>query len=178
MCVVGFTAVHYFTYVSCNYHLINKTNNYFHFLFSYEHPFLLADNRHYPFYLWKNIFRYHCAVKYVLVPVHCACMLVMGRLLGKCVCVCVCVCVCALILSLFSAAEAQSGLWWAPPLHLTRSHSHTHTHMHTPLTAAGSSYISHAVWSLWFLKPCWSFATISYLTCCSAFILLVRPYWG
>ena len=34
----------------------------------YEHPYLLADNRHYPFYIWKNIFRYHHMVKYLLVP--------------------------------------------------------------------------------------------------------------
>ena len=26
--------------------------------FTFEHPYLLADNRHYPFYVWKNIFKY------------------------------------------------------------------------------------------------------------------------
>ena len=25
--------------------------------FTYEHSYLLADNRHYPFYVWKNIFK-------------------------------------------------------------------------------------------------------------------------
>ena len=26
--------------------------------FTFEHPYLLADNRHYPVYVWKNIFKY------------------------------------------------------------------------------------------------------------------------
>ena len=30
--------------------------------FTFEHPYLLADNRHYPFYVWKNIFKYVCGV--------------------------------------------------------------------------------------------------------------------
>ena len=33
-----------------------------------EHPFLLADNRHYPFYLWKNIFRRFPVVRYAAIP--------------------------------------------------------------------------------------------------------------
>lgn len=37
---------------------------------SYTHPYLLADNRHYPFYVWKNIFKRHDLVKYALVPLH------------------------------------------------------------------------------------------------------------
>ncbi|KAI7872910.1 alpha-2-glucosyltransferase Alg10 [Spinellus fusiger] len=36
--------------------------------FTYEHPFLLSDNRHYTFYLWKNVYRYHWAVRYALTP--------------------------------------------------------------------------------------------------------------
>ena len=36
---------------------------------SHVHPYLLADNRHYPFYVWKKIFQRHEAVKYLLVPV-------------------------------------------------------------------------------------------------------------
>ena len=36
--------------------------------YTYTHPYLLADNRHYPFYVWKNIFKRHEAVKYLLVP--------------------------------------------------------------------------------------------------------------
>ncbi|CAG8566513.1 10253_t:CDS:2 [Ambispora gerdemannii] len=36
----------------------------------YEHPFLLSDNRHYTFYVWKNIYRRHVSVKYLLIPVY------------------------------------------------------------------------------------------------------------
>ena len=37
---------------------------------SYEHPYLLADNRHYPFYLWKNVFRSHSQIRYGLLPLY------------------------------------------------------------------------------------------------------------
>ncbi|XP_043569527.1 dol-P-Glc:Glc(2)Man(9)GlcNAc(2)-PP-Dol alpha-1,2-glucosyltransferase isoform X2 [Chiloscyllium plagiosum] len=36
--------------------------------FTYIHKFLLADNRHYTFYVWKNIFQRHELIKYMLVP--------------------------------------------------------------------------------------------------------------
>ncbi|XP_048410334.1 dol-P-Glc:Glc(2)Man(9)GlcNAc(2)-PP-Dol alpha-1,2-glucosyltransferase [Stegostoma tigrinum] len=36
--------------------------------FTYVHNFLLADNRHYTFYIWKNIFQRHELIKYMLVP--------------------------------------------------------------------------------------------------------------
>lgn len=36
--------------------------------YTYTHPYLLADNRHYPFYIWKNVFKRHETVKYLLVP--------------------------------------------------------------------------------------------------------------
>ncbi|KAI9019058.1 alpha-2-glucosyltransferase Alg10 [Hyaloraphidium curvatum] len=36
--------------------------------FTLEHPFLLADNRHYTFYIWKNIFRRHPLAKYLVIP--------------------------------------------------------------------------------------------------------------
>ncbi|KAJ1952179.1 glucosyltransferase [Linderina pennispora] len=38
--------------------------------FTIEHPFLLSDNRHYPFYVWKNIYRRHWAVRYALTPLY------------------------------------------------------------------------------------------------------------
>ncbi|KAG2334980.1 hypothetical protein Bca4012_000089 [Brassica carinata] len=38
--------------------------------FSLAHPYLLADNRHYPFYLWRKIINAHWLMKYVLVPVY------------------------------------------------------------------------------------------------------------
>eukprot|EP00898_Chlorokybus_atmophyticus_P001065 jgi/Chlat1/195/Chrsp1S03262 len=37
---------------------------------SLVHPYLLADNRHYTFYVWKDIFRKHWAVKYALIPAY------------------------------------------------------------------------------------------------------------
>lgn len=36
--------------------------------FTYEHPFILADNRHYVFYVWRRVFKFHSTVKYALVP--------------------------------------------------------------------------------------------------------------
>lgn len=38
--------------------------------FSYEHPYLLADNRHYTFYVWSRVFRRHAAIRYLLVPAY------------------------------------------------------------------------------------------------------------
>ncbi len=45
------------------------------FLPRYAHPFLLADNRHYPFYLWKNVFRAYPNAKYWLLPLYSASVL-------------------------------------------------------------------------------------------------------
>ena len=84
VCVTGLAASHYLTYVSLMPFLSISHQSFL----SYEHPYLLADNRHYPFYLWKNLFRYHYAVKYLLVPLHSTCMIIMGRLLGKWMSVC------------------------------------------------------------------------------------------
>ncbi|XP_062928556.1 dol-P-Glc:Glc(2)Man(9)GlcNAc(2)-PP-Dol alpha-1,2-glucosyltransferase isoform X1 [Mobula hypostoma] len=36
--------------------------------FTFVHKFLIADNRHYTFYIWKNIFQRHEVIKYLLVP--------------------------------------------------------------------------------------------------------------
>ncbi|NWH59991.1 AG10A glucosyltransferase, partial [Geococcyx californianus] len=38
--------------------------------FTYVHKYLLADNRHYTFYVWRKVFQRHDLVKYVLVPVY------------------------------------------------------------------------------------------------------------
>lgn len=32
------------------------------------HPYLLADNRHYTFYIWRRVFERHWAVRYLLIP--------------------------------------------------------------------------------------------------------------
>ncbi|XP_014678723.1 PREDICTED: putative Dol-P-Glc:Glc(2)Man(9)GlcNAc(2)-PP-Dol alpha-1,2-glucosyltransferase [Priapulus caudatus] len=34
---------------------------------TYVHPYLLADNRHYPFYVWRKVFERHALVRYLLV---------------------------------------------------------------------------------------------------------------
>ncbi|KAI8927812.1 DIE2/ALG10 family-domain-containing protein [Entophlyctis helioformis] len=36
--------------------------------FTIEHPFLLSDNRHFTFYIWKNVYRRHALARYVLIP--------------------------------------------------------------------------------------------------------------
>jgi alpha-1,2-glucosyltransferase len=38
-----------------------------------HHPFLLADNRHYTFYVWRRVFMVHPVVPHVLVPGYLAC---------------------------------------------------------------------------------------------------------
>ena len=44
---------------------------------TYSHPFLLADNRHLTFYLWRHVLGRHWAARYALVPAH----LLLARLL-------------------------------------------------------------------------------------------------
>jgi alpha-1,2-glucosyltransferase len=41
--------------------------------FSLTHKFLLADNRHYPFYLWQKFFRKHALAKFLPLPVYLYC---------------------------------------------------------------------------------------------------------
>ena len=48
-CGIAFLLIHYFTY---------------------EHKYLLADNRHYAFYIWSKIYRRHKYVKYALIPAY------------------------------------------------------------------------------------------------------------
>ncbi|XP_018408014.1 PREDICTED: dol-P-Glc:Glc(2)Man(9)GlcNAc(2)-PP-Dol alpha-1,2-glucosyltransferase isoform X1 [Nanorana parkeri] len=38
--------------------------------FTYVHKYLIADNRHYTFYVWKKIFQRHELVRYLLVPLY------------------------------------------------------------------------------------------------------------
>ena len=37
---------------------------------SIAHPYLLADNRHYTFYLWRKVIKAHWSMKYLLVPLY------------------------------------------------------------------------------------------------------------
>lgn len=41
--------------------------------FTYEHKYLLADNRHYAFYIWRKIYRRHEYVKFALIPAYFYC---------------------------------------------------------------------------------------------------------
>ncbi|KIM48319.1 glycosyltransferase family 59 protein [Hebeloma cylindrosporum] len=41
--------------------------------FTIHHPFLLSDNRHYTFYVWRRIYMFHPLVPYFLVPVYLVC---------------------------------------------------------------------------------------------------------
>ncbi|KAJ2158962.1 glucosyltransferase [Coemansia sp. RSA 552] len=38
--------------------------------YTIEHPFLLSDNRHYTFYLWKDIFRRYPPARYLAIPLY------------------------------------------------------------------------------------------------------------
>ncbi|XP_024228904.1 putative Dol-P-Glc:Glc(2)Man(9)GlcNAc(2)-PP-Dol alpha-1,2-glucosyltransferase [Oncorhynchus tshawytscha] len=38
--------------------------------FTFVHKYLLADNRHYPFYVWKRIFQKHEVVRFALIPAY------------------------------------------------------------------------------------------------------------
>ncbi|THH12141.1 hypothetical protein EW145_g160 [Phellinidium pouzarii] len=42
-------------------------------LFTIHHPFLLSDNRHYTFYIWRRVFRFHEVVPYLFSPGYLAC---------------------------------------------------------------------------------------------------------
>ncbi|KAF9650697.1 glucosyltransferase [Thelephora ganbajun] len=41
--------------------------------YTIHHPFLLSDNRHYTFYVWRRIFMLHPVVPYLLIPGYLAC---------------------------------------------------------------------------------------------------------
>jgi len=36
--------------------------------FTYEHLYLISDNRHYTFYIWRKVFGFHPNLKYAVVP--------------------------------------------------------------------------------------------------------------
>ncbi|KAM4088377.1 hypothetical protein ACJW30_07G065800 [Castanea mollissima] len=38
--------------------------------YSIAHPYLIADNRHYPFSLWRKVINVHWSMKYLLVPLY------------------------------------------------------------------------------------------------------------
>ncbi|CAI8027872.1 Dol-P-Glc:Glc(2)Man(9)GlcNAc(2)-PP-Dol alpha-1,2-glucosyltransferase [Geodia barretti] len=53
--IVGVVCLLLFSLVSVHY-------------FTQVHPYLLADNRHYPFYVWRKVFQRHESIKYLLTP--------------------------------------------------------------------------------------------------------------
>lgn len=38
--------------------------------FTYVHEYLIADNRHYPFYIWRKVYARHWLVKYAMAPLY------------------------------------------------------------------------------------------------------------
>ncbi|KAJ1726927.1 glucosyltransferase [Coemansia biformis] len=50
--------------------------------YTVEHPFLLSDNRHYTFYIWKDIFRRHWAARYLAIPAYLYAVVAVQRSLG------------------------------------------------------------------------------------------------
>lgn len=40
------------------------------YMFTQEHPYLLADNRHYTFYVWSKVYRRFHLARYILIPVY------------------------------------------------------------------------------------------------------------
>lgn len=51
--------------------------------FSIAHPYLLADNRHYTFYLWRKVIKAHPLMKYLLVPLYIYSWFSISSILGK-----------------------------------------------------------------------------------------------
>ena len=63
-------SVHLFTY---GLTFPSYGNLRFTFGFRIHHPFLLSDNRHYTFYVWRRIFMLHPLVPYLFIPGYIAC---------------------------------------------------------------------------------------------------------
>ncbi|PKA61908.1 alpha-1,2-glucosyltransferase [Apostasia shenzhenica] len=51
--------------------------------FSIAHPYLLADNRHYTFYIWRKVIQAHWSMKYFLVPLYIYSWVFIINMLGK-----------------------------------------------------------------------------------------------
>ncbi|KAF6137773.1 hypothetical protein GIB67_040481 [Kingdonia uniflora] len=51
--------------------------------FSIAHPYLLADNRHYTFYIWRKVVKFHWLTKYLLVPIYVYSWFSIFNILGK-----------------------------------------------------------------------------------------------
>ncbi|XP_008447877.2 dol-P-Glc:Glc(2)Man(9)GlcNAc(2)-PP-Dol alpha-1,2-glucosyltransferase isoform X1 [Cucumis melo] len=51
--------------------------------FSIAHLYLLADNRHYPFYLWRKVINVHWSSKYLLIPAYICSWFSIIKILGE-----------------------------------------------------------------------------------------------
>ncbi|XP_047252131.1 dol-P-Glc:Glc(2)Man(9)GlcNAc(2)-PP-Dol alpha-1,2-glucosyltransferase isoform X2 [Capsicum annuum] len=51
--------------------------------FSIAHPYLVADNRHYTFYLWRKVIKSHWSMKYLLVPLYVYSWMSIFKILAK-----------------------------------------------------------------------------------------------
>ncbi|KAF8592061.1 glycosyltransferase family 59 protein [Ramaria rubella] len=51
--------------------------------FTIHHPFLLSDNRHYTFYVWRRVFRLHPIMPYLFAPGYLACAWAWFLRIGK-----------------------------------------------------------------------------------------------
>ncbi len=72
--------IHNYTYAHTQTHTDPRAN--LRVSNRYAHPYLLADNRHYPFYVWKNFFRRNENFKYAYSLVYYATGFALWKLLG------------------------------------------------------------------------------------------------
>lgn len=85
VCVAIFSPLHFLNFISRFMHIVMKQKTMtFSILICFlaivhfntlTHPYLLADNRHYTFYVWKRVFESYNWVKYALTPVYLYCLL-------------------------------------------------------------------------------------------------------
>lgn len=66
-------------------HLLSSiaATEFLHWICRVHHPFLLADNRHYTFYVWHRVFMLHPVVPYLFIPGYQACAWAWWLRVGK-----------------------------------------------------------------------------------------------
>jgi len=121
--------------------------------FRIHHPFLLSDNRHYTFYVWRRIFLAHPMVPYLLIPVYLACAWAWFLRVGA-----------SSLPTAFLIGEYLTEGWQGE------------------IRLYCKTCFFQCSWSLRFCRPhCWSHATFSFPTCCCdrklATFLRGRFYW-
>ncbi len=53
--------------------LINLSIKYY----TYEHLFLISDNRHYTFYIWSRLFKRYSQFRYLITPIYSICIILL-----------------------------------------------------------------------------------------------------